>query len=212
MRVIDLTHTLNSDISVYPGSEKPKFTEVLTIEKNGAAEKLIEVYTHSGTHMDAPAHMCENGKTLDQFNPSDFLGKALIIDVTHLEDRIGFEDILPFGPWLSDVKFVFFRTGWSKYWGTDKYLKGYPVLTKKAANWLCEQRVRGVGVDTLSVDALDTDEYPVHKILLGCDMFIIENLTGLEVLPEKHIEVACLPMKIEKSDGAPARVIALLER
>lgn len=211
MRVIDLTHAFNNSISIYPGGKPPVIENIMTVEKDGAAEKHLSMDSHMGTHMDAPAHMIAHGRTLDSYAPSDFLGKALVIDVSHLEERIGFEDILPFGPWLQDVKFVFFKTGWSKHWGKPEYLKGFPALTKKAANWLCEQRVRGVGIDAISIDYIDTKDFPVHKILLACEMFIIENLTNLDKLPEKAFEVACLPMKIENADGAPARVMAMLE-
>lgn len=211
MRVYDLTHTIHKDMTVYPGDEKPEIESVFTIITHGVAEKKITLLTHTGTHMDAPAHMIDGGKTLDAFKPEDFIGDALVIDVTHLSERIGFEDVLPYGPWLQDVKYVFFKTGWSEHWGTDAYLKGFPVLTKKAANWLCEQRIRAVGIDALSIDCVEDDEYPVHRILLGCEMLIIENLTNLEALPERAFKVACLPVKIEGADGAPARVMAMVE-
>lgn len=211
MRVIDLTHALNESVSIYPGTNPPTIDDVMSVEENGAAVKRISTDSHTGTHMDAPAHMIEGGLTLDSYNPAEFLGKALVIDVSHLKERIGFEDLLPFGPWLQDVKFVFFRTGWSKYWGTPEYLKDFPALTKKAANWLCEQRVRGVGIDTISIDLIDSEEYPVHKILLGCEMFIIENLTNLDKMPDKPFDIVCMPLKIENADGAPTRVVAMLE-
>lgn len=211
MRVIDLTHALNTNISVYPGTNPPKIENVMTVEKDGAAEKLLTMYSHTGTHMDAPAHMLSMGKTLDAYQAKDFVGKAMVIDVSHLKDRIGFEDLLPFGPWLQDVKYVFFKTGWSKFWSTPEYLGNFPVLTKKAANWLCEQRLRGVGIDAISIDRMDSEDYPVHRILLSCDMFIIENLTNLDQLPEKAFDVACMPLKIENADGAPARVMAMVQ-
>lgn len=211
MRVIDLTHAFNNLISIYPGGKPPVIKDIMTVEKDGVAEKHLSMDSHMGTHMDAPAHMIANGRTLDSYPPSDFLGKALVIDVSHLKERIGFEDILPFGPWLQDVNFVFFKTGWSKHWGKPEYLKDFPALTKKAASWLCEQRVRGVGIDAISIDVIESKDYPVHKILLGCEMFIIENLTNLDQLPEKAFDVVCLPMKIENADGAPARVIAMIE-
>ncbi len=132
MRVVDLTHAFNKSISIYPGGEPPVIEDAATVEKDGAAVKHISIYSHMGTHMDAPAHMIANGRTLDDYSPSNFIGKALVIDVSHLGKRIGFEDVLPFGPWLQDVKFVFFKTNWSKHWGgKPEYLKGFPVLTKK---------------------------------------------------------------------------------
>jgi len=211
MHVLDLTHAINTSISVFPGTTPPDIKDIMTVDEHGAAEKHIAMYSHTGTHMDAPAHMLKDGKTLDAYKPSDFLGKALMIDVTHVKDRIGFEDLLPYGPWLQDVKYVFFKTGWSKYWGKPEYLSGFPALTKKAANWLCEQRIRGVGIDAISIDLMEGDEFPVHKILLSCEMIIIENLTNLDQLPEKSFDVACLPLKLENADGAPVRVIAMYE-
>ncbi len=211
MNVIDLTHAINASISVFPGTTPPEIKNVMTVKEDGAAEKHIAMYSHTGTHMDAPAHMIEGGRTLDAYKPSTFVGKALVIDVTGVKDRIGFEDLLPFGPWLQDVKYVFFRTGWSAYWGTDEYLEGFPALTKKAANWLCEQRVRGVGIDAISIDKMDCDDFPVHKILLSCEMIIIENLTNLDKLPEKAFDVVCMPLNLEDADGAPVRVMAMLE-
>lgn len=210
MRIVDLTQVFNESISIYPGGEAPLIKDISSVKEDGVALKSLTLDSHMGTHMDAPSHMIENGRTLDQYSPSDFMGKALVIDVTHLTERIGFEDVLPFGPWLRDVKFVFFKTGWSKRWGTPEYGQNYPALTKKAANWLCEQRVRGIGIDTLSIDGIDSTDFPVHKILLRCEMIIIENLTNLDQLPEYAFDVACLPMKIENADGAPARVVAML--
>jgi len=211
MHVIDLTHAINTSISVFPGTTPPDIKDIMTVKEHGAAEKHVAMYSHTGTHMDAPAHMIEGGKTLDDFKPADFIGKALVIDLRHVKGRIGFEDILPFGPELQEVNYVFLKTGWSQYWGTPEYLNGFPALTKKAANWLCEQRVRGVGIDAISIDQMDSEEFPVHKILLSCEMIIIENLMNLDQLPDKTFDVACLPLKLEHADGAPARVVALIE-
>lgn len=133
MRIVDLTQVFNESISIYPGGEAPLIKDISSVKEDGVALKSLTLDSHMGTHMDAPSHMIENGRTLDQYSPSDFIGKALVIDVTHLTERIGFEDVLPFGPWLRDVKFVFFKTGWSKRWGTPEYGQNYPALTKKSS-------------------------------------------------------------------------------
>jgi arylformamidase len=72
MKIIDLTHLLNSDITVYPGTEKPVFVQANTVEKDGFAEQKMTMYTHTGTHIDAPFHMLANGKSLDQMSPPVF--------------------------------------------------------------------------------------------------------------------------------------------
>ena len=87
MKVIDLTHTISEAMPVYPGTEKPKLTTVNTYSKDGFKETLIQIYSHVGTHMDPPAHIFANQKTLDQFSPEQFIGKALVIDCRDLKDR-----------------------------------------------------------------------------------------------------------------------------
>lgn len=80
MKVIDLTHTISEDMPVFPGSETPKSTTKSTYEKDGFKETLLQMYSHVGTHMDPPAHIFANRKTLDQFSPEQFIGKALVVD------------------------------------------------------------------------------------------------------------------------------------
>ena len=80
MKVIDLTHVISEDMPVYPGTEPPKLEPANTYEKDGFKETLMSMYTHTGTHMDPPAHLFADRTTLDQFPVSQFVGKALVID------------------------------------------------------------------------------------------------------------------------------------
>ena len=86
MKVIDLTHTISEDMLVYPGTEKPKLTTMSTYENDGFKETLLHMYSHTGTHVDPPAHIFENRTTLDQFPPEQFIGKALVIDCKALKE------------------------------------------------------------------------------------------------------------------------------
>ena len=80
MRVIDLTHVINESMTVYPGTNSPKLTNTSIYEKDGFKETLLEIYTHTGTHMDPPSHIYEGKKTLDEFPIEQFIGKAIVID------------------------------------------------------------------------------------------------------------------------------------
>lgn len=114
MKVIDLTHTISEAMPVYPGTEKPKLTAVNTYSKDGFKETLIQIYSHVGTHMDPPAHIFANQKTLDQFSPEQFIGKALVIDCRDLKegqsipiDKINMDKAV-------SADFLLFNLGWDK--------------------------------------------------------------------------------------------------
>lgn len=114
MKVIDLTHTISEAMPVYPGTEKPKLTTVNTYSKDGFKETLIQIYSHVGTHMDPPAHIFANQKTLDQFSPEQFIGKALVIDCRDLKEG----QSIPIDKINMDIAasadFLLFNLGWDK--------------------------------------------------------------------------------------------------
>lgn len=80
MTVIDLTHTIREDMPVYPGTEPPRLTTACTVSQCGYRETLLHMYSHTGTHMDAPAHMMDGAPTLDSFGPDRFVGRGYVLD------------------------------------------------------------------------------------------------------------------------------------
>ena len=86
MKAIDLTHTIAEHMPVYPGTEPPTLSVPCTVEKDGFKETLLRMFSHTGTHIDAPAHLFENGATLDTFDASQFVGTALVIDCSALKE------------------------------------------------------------------------------------------------------------------------------
>ena len=210
MNVIDLTHTICSSMPVYPGTEPPRIEEATTIAKEGFAEKLLTFYSHTGTHMDAPAHLLPCKATLDSFEVSHFMGPATVGDFRDVPGAtLGLKDLLPLEKNLEGGGFLVLHTGWSRFWGEEAYFGSYPVLTQEACRWLTRFPLQGVAMDMISVDAIDSFELENHRILLGAGMVIVENLTNLEALPERGATLCCLPLKIEKSDGAPVRAVGL---
>jgi len=103
------------------------------------------------------------------------------------------------------------HTGWSLYWGTEKYFSNYPVLSLKAADWLSRFELKGFGLDTISADEADSQDFSVHKALLRNDTIIIENLTNLEKLPCSQFVFSCFPLNFEDADGSPVRAVAIIE-
>ena len=99
MKVIDLTHKIQEDMPVYPGTETPKLIPANSYEVDGFKETLMQMYSHTGTHMDPPAHLFADRTTLDQFPASQFIGKALVIDCRSLQEgqAITMEQLNPYG-------------------------------------------------------------------------------------------------------------------
>ena len=208
--IIDLTHTLHKDIIVFPGTPQPRFQQIASIPFDGFNEKLISFASHTGTHMDAPNHILADTKTLDIINPEQFLGKARVIDSTS-STTIDTKLIENYIKLIDNSDFVLFYTGWEKLWGSEEYLKNFPTLTEEAANRLAKLNLKGIGLDTISVDPVDSQELPIHKILLSSGLLIIENLTNLSQLPrDRTVDFIALPLKIKEADGSPIRAIAIV--
>jgi len=208
--IIDLTHLLHSDIPVYPGTAKPLVCQIYNIPEHGFAETKLNLLSHHGTHMDAPAHMINNGKTLDQFEPEHFYGNAICIDCrNHQNANIDIALLHPFENKIGIVDFVLLQTGWSEKWGTEGYFSNFPVLTEEACKWLAQFKIKGIGLDNISLDRIDTPDYANHQIILGKGMVIIENLTNLKLIGNEIFTFSCFPLKYENADGAPVRAVAI---
>ena len=210
MTVLDLTHPITKGMPVYPGTLPPTLQQVNTVERDGFAETLITMVSHTGTHIDAPAHMLAGSPTLDQLGAGHFVGKACVIAV---EGEAVIEKGLLEGhaALVDGCDFVLFHTGWSRYWGQDSYFEGFPVLSLGAAQWLAERGLKGVGFDAISVDPVGTMEYRNHFVFFHAGMICIENLTGLDALIAKNFLFSCLPLKFLGADGSPVRAVAILE-
>lgn len=137
MKVIDLTHTITEDMPVYPGTEQPRLTPANSYDKDGFRETLIRMYSHTGTHIDPPAHIFPEGRTLDSFPPEQFLGKALVIDCRDLKDgeEISLERIQKYGEPAQEADFLLFNTGYDRLWGTEAYFGDYPCLSAAALEY-----------------------------------------------------------------------------
>lgn len=197
---------------VYPGTPSPVMKTVFGIDAHGFLEKQITLCSHTGTHIDASAHMLEGGKTLDQLPIDRFSGRAFVFDATRISNPfIDVRDLEPFQDALEICDFMLLYTGWSRFWGTQKYFLEYPALAEDAAAWLGRFDLKGIGMDTISADRHDSVDYPVHKLLFGCGMIVIENLTGLDWLLHRYFIFLCFPLKIEHAEGSPVRAVAMID-
>ena len=208
MTVHDLTHTIRNDMPVYPGTEQPRLTTACTIDDCGYRETLLHMFSHTGTHMDAPAHMLRGGAPLDSYDAARFTGRAVVVDCRG-QSAITLPLLQSYD--LSGAEFLLFCTGWDKKWGSPDYYRDFPCLTAEAAAYVASLPLKGIGEDTISLDPCDSTDYPNHMTLLAADFVNTENLTGLEPLAGKTVTFFTLPLKFENADGCSCRAIALEE-
>ncbi len=208
MQIYDLSHTLDQNMQVYPGTPQPDIRQIAFLKNDGFRETRICLTSHTGTHIDAPYHMIENGKKLELLLPEAFAGSAAVIKVPAGEKHIGRETILNAGIDIEDTDFMLFCTGWSKYWGKNKYFRDFPVLSADALELLISLDLKGVGFDTISPDEAEGNDWPVHQALLGNDKIIIENLKFPEGVPATG-NFFCFPLPYRDADGSPVRAVLI---
>ncbi|WP_099192057.1 cyclase family protein [Tepidibacter mesophilus] len=210
MKVVDLTHVIHPNMPVFPGTEAPVFEKANTIERDSFCEMKITMYSHTGTHMDAPAHMLKDGVTLDRMDANHFVGKAIILEFND-KKQIQLQDIVQYENKIVECDFVIIKTGWSKFWGKEEYFEGFPSISVDVAEWLVKLNLKGVGIDAISIDDMKSTLFEVHKILMKNNLIIIENLTNLEKVEDEFFTLAVLPLKTLNADGAPIRAVAIIE-
>ena len=215
MKLIDLSHLLNENITVYPGTVPPTFEVSNTIEKEGFTEIKMTMVSHTGTHIDAPCHILKKAKSIDQFPIDKFLGRAFVVPCQDKED-ITLEYLQTYKDRIAKVDFILFFTGWQYKWNTKDYFSDSPTLTLEAAKWLTKFKLKGIGIDSFSVDKIisaetvTSENLPNHHILLGKEILLIESLTNLDKLPDSVFSFQCLPLNIENTDGSPVRAMAII--
>jgi len=209
MKIIDLSHPITPTMPVYPGTEQPLVETRSFLEDDGFVEKRMSISSHMGTHVDAPAHLLEGGTTLDMLPLEQFLGRALAVDVSGLgQPFLEIQNLEPYLEAIQQAEFVLLHTGWSRHWGSSSYYAGYPVFSSEAAEWLSGFGFKGLGMDTMSVDAMDSESLPVHKAFLQRETILIENLTNLAAVPCSPFLFSSFPLSLEEADGSPVRAVA----
>jgi kynurenine formamidase len=210
--VLDLSHPITSGMTVYPGDPEVRVEPALTVAADGVAVARLDLGSHTGTHVDAPAHTIAGGRTIDRIALDELCGEALILDVA---DRVREETLIDaamlgldrFG---SVPPIVAIRTGWDRFFGAPRYLR-HPYLGAEAAARLLELGMRVLAVDALNPDRTprpgESVDFAVHAAVLGGDGVIVENLRGLEQLGERA-RIGIFPLPLAGADGAPARVVA----
>lgn len=211
MKVIDLTHTIRENMPVYPGTEPPRLEPANSYEKDGFQETKLSMFSHTGTHMDPPAHLFPGRTTLDRFPADQFIGKALVIDCRQVPEggAITMELLERYGAKVEQADFLLFCLGWDKRWGTESYFGDYPCVDDGVLEHIMGGHYKGIGFDVIGLDPIADVNLTRHKRLLEkTEIVNIENLKNLELCGSDLFWFGCFPLKVEDSDGAPIRALA----
>lgn len=206
-RIVDLSLTLRE------GMRGVEFETARTLQEDGWNARTLKLYSHAGTHMDAPKHFFHNGGTIDAVPLQACIGPARVLDLTFLRPResITVEHLQPWTDKIAAGDRLLFNTGWSAHVRQDDYRTHFPRLSCALAKSLAQRRIALIGIDTPSVaDLSNIDELTeVHRTLLGAGIVIVEELTNLGQLQHEIVQFIALPLKIEGGDSAPVRAIAI---
>jgi len=206
-RIIDLTLTLTNEM------KGVTITEAKRLAKDGWNASTLELYSHIGTHMDAPLHFEVNQQSIDEIAVDRFITQAWVIDLSGISPStlISVADMAPIAHNIKKGESLIIRTDWSKKLGTKGYRDELPRISEELAQWLGNKGVGLLAVEPPSVaDVNNLEEVTkIHTILMEHDIIIVEGLTNLDQLNKEQVTLIATPLKILRGDGAPARVLAL---
>ena len=217
--LIDLSHTIENGLVTYKGLPAPVICDYLSREnakqfyEEGTSFQIgkIEMVTNTGTYIDCPFHRYEDGKDLSEIT------LERLTDVEAVVIRIPFAETLAVTPEHlknHDVRnhAVLIHTGWDVHWNTEKYYENHPFLTKEAAEYLRDCGAKLVGIDSHNIDDTRGRSRPVHTILLGAEILIVEHLCNLYLLPDEGFTFTALPPKFKGVGTFPVRAMAKVKK
>lgn len=216
--IVDLSHTIRDGMQTFPADWHPRvcIQALGRLSVEGRRSSRITLGTHTGTHLDAPSHFLPDGATVDEVPLNLLMGPCQSVDMSGvpassaispgmLEEAFQGRDVGPR---------VVLSFGWSVRFNTESFYRDSPYLTDQAAEWLVANGVQVLGYDVPSPDNPLDNRYsscdsPIHKILLGAQVWLLESLNSLDLLPQEF-ELIALPLPVAGLDGAPVRCLAVV--
>ncbi|MEE9551144.1 MAG: cyclase family protein [Candidatus Binatia bacterium] len=214
MEMIDLSRVIYDGMPKIPVLPDVHVQRCLSLEKGHPLNVTeISLPCHAGTHVDAPVHIIDNGKSIEEIPLEDFVGPGAVIPVKKRGgEEVTARELEDSGVPVSRGDILMLFTGWDEKFESPDY-NIHPYLSIDAAEWIVGKGVKLFGIDCITVD-LPTPmrqkgfEYPVHKILLGNGVLIAENVANLGKVAGKKSRILALPLKVMGSDAAHARIVA----
>lgn len=213
--IIDLSHSIENGMITYKGLPAPVICDFLSREESrkryapGVEFQIgrIDMVANTGTYIDSPFHRHAHMDDLAKLPLSSIAGVPSVV-VRATDGRRGIGAAFFDGLDLRG-KGVIVDTGWSAHWRTDGYFEHHPFLTQDAAEFLVSAGAVIVGIDSLNIDDTDDLSRPVHSILLGNNIPIVEHMTNLGRLPDDGFRFFAVPPKVQSFGSFPVRAFAL---
>lgn len=234
MKIIDLSRDITEDMQVCPCDKKPKIEQYTTVDREGVNVKIVTFGTHTGAHIDAPAHGRADGATLNELPVERFVGQGVLVDLADRGARyeITPEDLQPYASLIEPGDFVVLNTGWAKHFNTPHFFN-HPYLGRAAAEYLASLKVSLVATDGSSVDAAygfadateggddksfeeilhsisaENVKNDAHTVFFAHNMLIVEYLDHLDQVGKHKTLYSFLPLRIQDADGSPIRAVCM---
>ncbi len=205
MKIIDISLPITNKTVVYPKNHKVQITSHQSLPKSSSNLTKIIFGSHTGTHIDVPKHVDNDGWGVDKLDLSVCIGPCQVLDMTHVDDRVEIKDFSSAEIKKSDRVLVKTKNSLR---GFDKFREDFIGLDGDAADWLVEKGIVLFGIDYLSIKKLGHSDNRPHTSFLGNDVVIYEGLDLSKVEPGEYQFIG-LPLKFGAIDGAPARAVLI---
>ncbi len=211
MKIYDISLPISPELPIWPGDPKIVLKQFVSMDDGADANvSRLAAAVHIGTHVDAPHHFLNNGRTVENLALDVLIGKAFVL---HLDDDVEMvtADILDAAPIPPATPRLLLRTKNSRHWasGSRTFDPNFVAISSDGAEWLVAKGIQLIGVDYLSVAPFN-DPVPTHKIVLAAGMIVIEGC-DLSQISQGAYQLYCLPLKLLGAEGAPARAILISE-
>lgn len=205
-RIIDLTLTFQD------GMRGVSFETACTVKEHGWNATNYHLYSHAGTHLDAPIHYGVNEKTVVDIPLERCMCEAWVADLGEVAPKalIGLNDLGDIPKKIQPGQGLLLKTGWSARVEEETYRNALPRVSEELALWCASRKLPMLGVEPPAVaDPFNREEIThIHQILLKADVVIVEGLCNLEALTQPKVMFFALPIKVP-GDGAPVRAFAM---
>ncbi|RPI02065.1 MAG: cyclase family protein [Calditrichaeota bacterium] len=225
--LIDLSHPVSMKMPHWPGDPLTVIQSCSNVSCDGYNLNQLTIGEHSGTHLGAPFHFLDQGKTIDQIKLQQLVSTGIKVDISaqtgeNADYLATIEDVLRCENDLNCIPqnaVVLFESGWSRYWhqeqqywGSDEKGMHFPGITLAAADYLVNHwKIAGLGIDTAGIDGGQSKDLKVNRFCAQHDVFHLENLTRLHEL-SLTFTLFIGALAIERGSGSPCRVLAMQEK
>lgn len=200
--IYDISLNIEEGMISFPGDTIPEFKRIKKIEADNYNLSNMKVSVHVGTHVDAPSHFIENGRTIEEIPPQRFMGEVQVIEIEDNNEIKKSE--------LESIDFhskkILFKTKNSNIISENIFYDDFVYLNYEAAEYLIESGVDFIGIDYLTIESIDTTDFAVHKLLLKNNVIVLEGINLKEVEPGNY-KMISLPLKLTGAEASPVRAL-----